>query len=172
MSEVQALVPAGWVDSCPWATLLGLHSRAEWSWDVHFWFWSPQHHFYWPMHCPVPYLLRPCWKPGHKPPLHYPGCRWQACDDESSMVCWDPALITAVIYWQLLYPLTTAITSWVIMVHRAGNSSVCYLDIDVDSLQSWVNLLWEQPTFPHLIFFLWRPETFIGRLLYSFNRIQ
>lgn len=58
MSEVQALVPAGWVDSCPWATLLGLHSRAEWSWDVHFWFWSPQHHFYWPMHYPVPYLLR------------------------------------------------------------------------------------------------------------------
>lgn len=58
MSEVQALVPAGWLDSCLWATLLGLHRRAEWSWDVHFWFWSSQHHFYWPTHCPVLYLLR------------------------------------------------------------------------------------------------------------------
>lgn len=58
MSEVQALVPAGWLDSCLWATLLVLHSRAEWSWDVHFWFWSLQHQFYWPTHCLVLYLLR------------------------------------------------------------------------------------------------------------------
>lgn len=87
--------------------------------------------------CWEKHLLRPSWKPGHKPPLHYPGCRWQSCDDESSMVCWDLALITAVIYWQLLYPLTTAITSWVIMVHKTGNSSVCYLDIDVWTLQSY-----------------------------------
>lgn len=57
MSEVQALVPAGWVDSCPWATLLGQHRRAEWSWDLHFWFWFLQHHFYWLTHCPPLYLL-------------------------------------------------------------------------------------------------------------------
>lgn len=75
------------------------------------------------------HLLRPSWKSRHKPPLHYPGFCWQACDDESSMVCWDLTLITAVIYWQLPYPLTTAITSWVIVVHRAGipvlSSCIC-----------------------------------------------
>lgn len=58
MSEVQALVPAEWVDSRPWATLLGLHSGAERGWDVHFWFWSPQHHIYWPTRCPVLCSLR------------------------------------------------------------------------------------------------------------------
>lgn len=132
MTEVQALVPAGWVDSCPWATLLGLHSRAEWSWDVHFWFWSPQHHFYWATHCPVLYLLREAlaeacsWKPRYKPPLLYPGCCWQACDDGSSMVRWGRALIIAVIYWQPPCPLTTAIMSWVIVAHR-GRESRCFL---------------------------------------------
>lgn len=79
--------------------------------------------------CWEKHLLRPSWKPGHKPPLHYPGCCWQAWDDESSMVCWGLALITTVIYWQLPYPLTTAITSQVIMVHRAENPSVCYLGV-------------------------------------------
>lgn len=78
----------------------------------------------WEMH-----LLGPSWKPGHKPPLHYPGCCWQAWDDESSMVCWGLALITAVIYWQLPYPLTTAITSWVIVVRRTENPRVCYLGV-------------------------------------------
>lgn len=87
--------------------------------------------------CWEKHLLGPSWKPGHKPPLHYPGCRWQACDDESSMVCWDPTLITAVIYWQLPYPLTTAITSWVIVVHRAEKTSVCYLGVFVWTLQSY-----------------------------------
>lgn len=76
------------------------------------------------------YLLRPSWKPRHKPPLHYPGCCWQALDDESSMVCWGLALIMAVIYLQLLYPLTTAITSQVIVVHRAENPTVRYLGGD------------------------------------------
>lgn len=79
--------------------------------------------------CWEKHLPRPSWKPGHKPPLHYPGCCWQAWDDESSMVCWGLALITAVIYWQLPYPLTTAITSRVIVVHRAENPSVCYLRV-------------------------------------------
>lgn len=79
--------------------------------------------------CWEKHLPRPSWKPGHKPPLHYPGCCWQAWDDESSMVCWGLALITAGIYWQLPYPLTTAITSQVIMVHRAENPSVCYLGV-------------------------------------------
>lgn len=65
------------------------------------------------------HLLWPCWKPGHKPPL-----RWQACDEESSMVYWDLDLITAVIYWQLPQPPTMAITSWVIVEHRAENPSV------------------------------------------------
>lgn len=81
--------------------------------------------------CWEKHLLGPSWKPGHEPPLHYPGCCWQACDDESSMVCWGLALITAVIYWQLPYPLTMAITSWVIVVHRAENPSVCYLGVCV-----------------------------------------
>lgn len=76
------------------------------------------------------YLLGPSWKPRHKPPLHYPGCCWQALDDESSMVCWGLALIMTVIYLQLLYPLTTAITSQVIMVHRAENPTVRYLGGD------------------------------------------
>lgn len=57
------------------------------------------------------------------------GCCWQAWDDESSMVCWGLALITAVIYWQLPYPLTTAITSRVIVVQRDENPSVCYLRV-------------------------------------------
>lgn len=47
------------------------------------------------------------------------GCCWQARDDESSMVRWGPDLITAVICRQQPYPLTTAITSWVIGVHRS-----------------------------------------------------
>lgn len=103
MSEVQALVPAGWVDSRLWATLLGQHGRAEWSRDVHFWFWSLQHHFYWLTHRPVLYLLRETlaeasMEARHKPLLHYQVCPWQACDDESSMVRWGPSLITAVIY--------------------------------------------------------------------------
>lgn len=79
--------------------------------------------------CWEKHLLRPSWKPGHKLPLHYPSGCWQAWDDESSMVCWGLALITAVIYWQLPYPLTTAITSRVIMVHRAQSTSVCYLGV-------------------------------------------
>lgn len=79
--------------------------------------------------CWEKHLPRPSWKPGHKPPLHYPGCCWQAWDDESSMVCWGLALITAVIYWQLPYPLTMAITSRVIVVHRAENPTVCYQGI-------------------------------------------
>lgn len=72
------------------------------------------------------HLPRPRYKPGHEPPLHYPGCCWQAWDDESSMVCWGLDLITAVIYRQLPYPLTTAIRIRVIVVHRAVNLSVCY----------------------------------------------
>lgn len=47
------------------------------------------------------------------------GCCWQARDDESSMVRWGPDLITAVICRQPPYPLTTAITSRVIGVHRS-----------------------------------------------------
>lgn len=136
MSEVQALVPAGWVDSCLWATLLGLHSRAEWRWDVHFDFdlsnlTSIDRRTVLCFTCREKHLLRTSWKPRHKPPLYYPGCCWQALDDESSMVCWGLALITAVIYWQLSYPLTTAITSQVIVAHRAENPSVCYLSVDV-----------------------------------------
>lgn len=88
--------------------------------------------------CWEKHLLRTNWKPGHKPPLHYPGCCWQALDDESSMVCWGLALITAVIYWQLSYPLTTAITSLVIVVHRSENPSVCYLGVDVWTVLSEV----------------------------------
>lgn len=104
--------------------------------------------------CWEKHLLGPSWKPGHEPPLHYPGCCWQACDDESSMVCWGLALITAVIYWQLPYPLTTAITSWVIMVHRAENPSVCYLGVcglGSPKLDTKVNLHWEQPTFQSVL---------------------
>lgn len=79
---------------------------------------------WWEKHLPMP-----SYKPGHKPPLHYPSCCWQAWDDESSMVCWGLDLITTVIYRQPPYPLTTAIRSWVIVVHRAGNLSVCHLGV-------------------------------------------
>lgn len=107
--------------------------------------------------CWEKHLPRPSWKPGHKPPLHYPGCCWQAWDDESSMVCWGLALITAVIYWQLPYPLTTAITRRVIVVHRAENPTVCYQGVyewaRLSKVNTKVNLFWERPTFPPVLRF-------------------
>lgn len=120
--------------------------------------------------CWEKHLLRPSWKPGHKPPLHYPGSCWQACDDESSMVCWGLALITTVIYWPLLYPLTTAITSWVIMVHRAENPTVCYQGVYVwtAKLDTKVNLYWEWSTLSSAQIKFWKARNFSLDTFYSF----
>lgn len=96
--------------------------------------------------CWEKHLLRPSWKPGHKPPLHYPGCCWQSCDDEPSMVCWELALITTVIYWQLLHPLATAITSWVIGWQFQCFLSLC--ELGSPKLSTKVNLQWEESTSP------------------------
>lgn len=133
MSEDQALVPAGWVDSCPWATLLGLHSRAEQGWDVHFWFWSPQHHFYWPTHCPVLYLLREGLAGAQLQP-------WTR-----AIITLSQLLLTSLGWWifhgllrprlnhrchlqatPVSYPLTTAIT-WVITMRTLEKLALCYL---------------------------------------------
>lgn len=147
MSEVRALVPAGWVDSRPWATLLGLHSGAERGWDVHFWFWSPQHHIYWPTRWPCALLAErsprrgPGSEPGHRPSLHYPSCCWQVWDDEPSTVRRGLGLIADVICRQLAVSTDHGNNAGYRGAHGRGDSLFvicCWVGVGVDNTsQSW-----------------------------------
>lgn len=123
-SEVRALVPAGWVaavhEPLYWANIAGLSGTGMCTFDFDLSnITSIDRRTVLRFTCWEKYLLRPSWNPRHKPPSHCLACSCQT------------------LWWWIFHgllrltpnhcchqeattnPPTAAITSWVLVLHRA-----------------------------------------------------